>query len=127
LVDVVQIAGLAGRVLQRDQGLPVFHPALIDGVYRRRGSHENLQRTRGVLRLLASLVSNLWHRRDANAQSRPLIQPRHVLWSLDPLAAASPGSGAEAYQSVAAADVGGDPSHPARRRYRGREWERRHR
>ncbi len=88
-----------------------FHPSLIDALYRRWGSHPDFQRTRGVLRLLASIVGDLWDRRDTNTQSQPLIQPCHVRWSLDPLAAALTRLWGQAYQSVAAADVVGERSN----------------
>src|SRR5207245_1979413 len=39
-----------------------FHPSLIDALYHRWGSHPDFQRTRGVLRLLASIVGDLWQR-----------------------------------------------------------------
>ena len=88
-----------------------FHPALIDTLYRRWGSHPDFQRTRGVLRLLASIVGDLWDRRDTSGQSQPLIQPCHLRWSLDPLAAGLTRLWGQGYQSVAAADVIGDRSN----------------
>lgn len=50
-----------------------FHPMLIDSLYLRWGSHSEFQRTRGVLRLLASLIGDLWQRRHTATQSQPLI------------------------------------------------------
>lgn len=41
-----------------------FHPELIDMFRLRWGSDSRFQRTRGVLRLLASIVQDLWQRRD---------------------------------------------------------------
>lgn len=41
-----------------------FHPELIDMFRLRWGSDSRFQRTRGVLRLLASIVQDLWKRRD---------------------------------------------------------------
>jgi predicted AAA+ superfamily ATPase len=52
-----------------------FHPLLIDALYTRWGSHPDFQRTRGVLRLLASIVGDLWQRREGNTQTQHLIQP----------------------------------------------------
>ncbi|GIW42343.1 MAG: hypothetical protein KatS3mg076_2920 [Candidatus Binatia bacterium] len=46
-----------------------FHPLLIDALYTRWGSHPDFQRTRGVLRLLASIVGDLWKRRQGNTQT----------------------------------------------------------
>lgn len=90
-----------------------FHPLVIDALHTRWGSHPDLQRTRGVLRLLASLVGDLWQRRDTNTQSQPLIQPCHVQWSIDALQATLTRLWGPAYQSVAAADVLGDNSNAA--------------
>ncbi|MDW8072417.1 MAG: DUF499 domain-containing protein, partial [Anaerolineae bacterium] len=85
-----------------------FHPTLIDALYLRWGSHSDFQRTRGVLRLLASIVGDLWQRRHTETQSQPLIQPCHINWRLDPLHAALTRLWGVAYESVAAADVVGE-------------------
>ena len=53
-----------------------FHPELIDLMYRKWGPHPKFQRTRGALRLLAYVISNLWHSRTGSAY---LIQP----WCVD--------------------------------------------
>lgn len=47
-----------------------FHPEIIDVLYERWGSFPTFQRTRGVLRLLAEVVSDLYKRKVAS----PLIQ-----------------------------------------------------
>lgn len=47
-----------------------FHPELIDCLYKRWGSFPNFQRTRGVLRLLALVVANLYQKKTP----APLIQ-----------------------------------------------------
>lgn len=88
-----------------------FHPVLIDTLYKRWGSHPDFQRTRGVLRLLGSLVSDLWLRREGNTQSQPLIEPCHIRCSVDALQAALTRLWGPAYQSVAAADVLGESSN----------------
>lgn len=88
-----------------------FHPLVIDALYTRWGSHPDFQRTRGVLRLLASVVGDLWDRRETNTQSQPLIQPCHIRWSLDPLQAALTRLWGPGYQSVAAADIVSDKSN----------------
>jgi len=51
-----------------------FHPELVDILYERWGSLPNFQRTRGVLRLLALVVGDLYKRNTGAA----LIQPSHV-------------------------------------------------
>ncbi|MFB3855489.1 MAG: ATP-binding protein [Vicinamibacterales bacterium] len=88
-----------------------FHPLLIDALYTRWGSHPDFQRTRGVLRLLASIVGDLWKRRQGNTETQHLIQPCHISWSVDAMQAALTRLWGPAYQSVAAADVIGDRSN----------------
>jgi len=88
-----------------------FHPLLIDTLYKRWGSNPNLQRTRGVLRLLASIVGDLWQHRKASTQSQHLIQPSHIRWSIDALQASLTRLWGPQYQSVAAADIIGKHSH----------------
>lgn len=88
-----------------------FHPLLIDALYTRWGSHPDFQRTRGVLRLLASIVGDLWKRRQGNTETQHVIQPCHVRWSVDAMQAALTRLWGPAYQSVAAADVIGDRSN----------------
>jgi hypothetical protein len=88
-----------------------FHPALIDALYLRWGSHSDFQRTRGVLRLLASIVGDLWLRRNASTQSQPLIQPCHLRWTIDALHAALTRLWGAAYESVVAADVVGNKAN----------------
>jgi hypothetical protein len=88
-----------------------FHPLLIDALYTRWGSHPDFQRTRGVLRFLASIVGDLWQRRQGNTQTQHLIHPCHVRWSIDAVQAALTRFWGPAYQSVAAADVIGEKSN----------------
>jgi hypothetical protein len=88
-----------------------FHPSVIDAFYKRWGSHPDFQRTRGVLRLLASIVGDLWNRREGNTQTQHLIQPCHICWSVDPLQAALARLWGNAYQSAAAADITGERSN----------------
>ena len=51
-----------------------FHPELIDVLFERWSSYSTFQRTRGVLRLLSNVVSDLYMRED----NFPLIQSSHV-------------------------------------------------
>jgi len=90
-----------------------FHPALIDALYTRWGSHPDFQRTRGVLRLLASIVGDLWQRRSGNTRTQHFIQPCDVDWNNDAMQAALTRLWGPAYQSVAAADVVGARSNAA--------------
>lgn len=88
-----------------------FHPTLIDALYLRWGSHSDFQRTRGVLRLLASVVGDLWQRRNNETQSQPLIQPCHVRWTIDAMHSVLTRLWGAAYESVVAADVLSDKSN----------------
>jgi hypothetical protein len=51
-----------------------FHPELIDILFERWSTYASFQRTRGVLRLLARVVGDLYGRE----QPAPLIQPAHI-------------------------------------------------
>jgi hypothetical protein len=82
-----------------------FHPELIDALYLRWGSHADFQRTRGVLRLLASIVGDLWQRRESNTQAQWLIQPTHIRWTIDALQSSLTRLWGVGYQSVIPADV----------------------
>ena len=88
-----------------------FHPLLIDALYTRWGSHPDFQRTRGVLRLLASIVGDLWNRRQGTTRTQHLIQPCDIRWSIDAMQAALTRLWGPPYQSVAAADVIGERSN----------------
>ena len=88
-----------------------FHPLLIDTLYTRWGSNPDLQRTRGVLQLLASIVGDLWQRRRGSTQTQHLIQPCHIRWSVDAVQAALTRLWGPPYESVAAADVIGERSN----------------
>lgn len=88
-----------------------FHPSLIEALYTRWGSHPDFQRTRGVLRLLASVIGDLWQRRDNATLTQPLIQPSHIRWGIDAMQAALTRYWGQAYQSVVAADIFGPRSN----------------
>ncbi|MDE2644924.1 MAG: DUF499 domain-containing protein [Bacteroidota bacterium] len=96
---------------ERIQRAYPFHPSLIDTLYTRWGSHPDLQRTRGVLRLLASIVGDLWQRRKGSTQTQHLIQPCHIRWSVDTVQAALTRLWGSTYQSVTAADITGEQSN----------------
>jgi hypothetical protein len=90
-----------------------FHPSLIDALYLRWGSHGDFQRTRGVLRLLASVVADLWQRRKTETQSQPLIQPCHIRWTTEAMHAALTRLWGAQYESVVANDVIGEKANAA--------------
>ncbi len=88
-----------------------FHPDLVDVLRDRWGTIQGFQRTRGVLRLLALVVSNLYR----NRHGAPLIQVGHIDLS-DPEIRGelldhvdSPGS----YDSAIGSDIAGLPESKA--------------
>lgn len=97
---------------QLERSFP-FHPTVIDTLYTRWGSHPDFQRTRGVLRLLANIIGDLWQRRNANTETQHMIQPCHVRWSIDALQAQLTRLWGPTFQSVAASDVIGAKSNAA--------------
>lgn len=91
-----------------------FHPSLIQALHTRWGSHPDFQRTRGVLRLLAAIVGDLWNRRNAATQSQPLIQPAHLRFEIDALIGQVTRLYGANYQSVLASDLIGASSNAAK-------------
>jgi len=79
-----------------------------EGVPNEAAKNTNRERTCRVLWLLASIVGDLWNRREGNTQTQHIIQPCDVRWSVDALQAALTGLWGPAYQSVVAADVLGE-------------------
>ena len=88
-----------------------FHPELIDAFHLRWGSHNDFQRTRGVLRLLANIIGDLWQQRKTETTSQPLIQPCHVRWSIDALHAALTRLWGAGYDAVVPADIVGEKAN----------------
>lgn len=89
-----------------------FHPELIDIFRTRWASHHDFQRTRGVLRLLASIVSDLWRRQGSLAGSMGLVQTAHVNFSnLDALSSQLKKLYGNGWDAVISADVSGSSSN----------------
>ena len=63
------------------------------------------------MRLLASIVGDLWQQRETTKQTQPLIQPCHVRWTIDALRAALTRLWGATYDSVIAADVIGEKAN----------------
>lgn len=87
-----------------------IHPELFDRLYEEWSSLERFQRTRGVLRLMSTVIHALWTGEDAS----PLIMPGSV-----PLATANVNSELTQYlqdswKAIIDADVDGANSEPAR-------------
>jgi len=89
-----------------------FHPELIEMFRSRWASHPNFQRTRGVLRLLASIVSDLWKRQGSLTGTNALIQTSDVNFSnLDALVGQLKKLYGNGYEAVITADVSGPSSN----------------
>lgn len=78
-----------------------FHPELIAILYERWGSIPGFQRTRGVLRLLALVVAELYRKRHHGA----LIQPSHVDLSVQDIRRELVKYVGDAYETVLGSDV----------------------
>ena len=87
-----------------------IHPELFDTLYEEWSSLERFQRTRGVLRLMSTVIHALWAGEDAS----PLIMPGSI-----PLATANVNAELTQYlqdswKTIIDADVDGSKSEPAR-------------
>lgn len=80
-----------------------FHPELIDVLYEHWGSYATFQRTRGVLRLLAEVVADLYRRKI----SSPLIQSSLVNLENQAIRREFVKHIGNEYDSVIAADIAG--------------------
>ena len=92
-----------------------FHPELIDVFRVRWASHHGFQRTRGVLRLLASLVSDLWRRQLSLSGNNLLIHPGMINFAnLDAMSGQLKKLYGNGYDAVITADVAGPASNAAK-------------
>lgn len=89
-----------------------FHPELIDLFRVRWASHHGFQRTRGVLRLLGGIVSDLWQRQDSLKGPQGLIHPSDVNFTnLEALRGQMTSLFGAGYDAVLGADVSGASSN----------------
>lgn len=89
-----------------------FHPELIDVFRIRWASHHGFQRTRGVLRLLAAIVSDLWKRQNALTGGNLLIDAGDVNFAnLDALAGQLKTLFGNGYDAVITADIAGSSAN----------------
>lgn len=85
-----------------------FHPELIDIFKIKWASNNNFQRTRGVLRLLAAIVSDLWKRQQSLPGANILIHSGNVyLPNLDTVTSQLKKLYGNGYESVISADIAG--------------------
>lgn len=81
-----------------------LHPEIIDVLFERWGTIPTFQRTRGVLRLLAWIVLNLYNKQDPT----PLIQPANINLSDSHIRRMFIEHIGEVFESVLASDIAGD-------------------
>jgi hypothetical protein len=89
-----------------------FHPELIDMFRIRWASNHDFQRTRGVLRLLASIVSDLWKRQNNLVGVNALIHTSDLDFNnLDALSGQLKKLYGNGYDAVITADIAGTSSN----------------
>jgi hypothetical protein len=89
-----------------------FHPELVDIFKIKWASNNNFQRTRGVLRLLAAIVSDLWKRQQSLPGANTLIHSGNVyLPNLDTITSQLKKLYGNGYESVISADIAGVSSN----------------
>jgi hypothetical protein len=89
-----------------------FHPELIDVFRIRWASSHDFQRTRGALRLLAAIVSDLWKRQQSLPGGNLLIHSGNVNFAnLDAMSGQLKKLYGNAYEAVITADVAGAASN----------------
>jgi hypothetical protein len=81
-----------------------FHPEMIDLLFERWSTYSTFQRTRGMLRLLAEVVADLYQRE----HSAPLIQPAHLNLAKPAIRRELIKHIGNEYEGVIAADIAGD-------------------
>jgi predicted AAA+ superfamily ATPase len=92
-----------------------FHPELIEMFHTKWASHHDFQRTRGVLRLLASIVSDLWRRQQSLTGNTSLIHTSDINFAnLDALSSQLKKLYGNGYEAVITADVSGSSSNAFR-------------
>ena len=92
-----------------------FHPELIDVFRIRWASNHDFQRTRGVLRLLAAIISDLWKRQTSLSGANLLIDAGDVNFAnLDALSGQLKRLYGNGFDAVITADVSGSASNAAK-------------
>jgi hypothetical protein len=92
-----------------------FHPELIDVFRLRWASTPNFQRTRGILRILASIVSDLWKRRGSLSGNNSMIHTSDVNFTnVDALTSQITMLYGANWDSVIGADISGSSSNAYR-------------
>ena len=108
--------------LERMEGAYPIHPELFDRLYQDWSTLERFQRTRGVLRLMASVISVLWDRDDRSLMIMPGVVPMDSAKVVPELTRYL----ADKWKPIIDTDVDGSESLPLRldrdRKNLGRYW-----
>ena len=108
--------------LRRMEAAYPVHPELFDRLYQDWSTLERFQRTRGVLRLMASVISELWDRDDRSLMIMPGVVPMDSAKVVPELTRYLP----DQWKPIIDADVDGPESLPLRfdrdRKNLGRYW-----
>jgi hypothetical protein len=89
-----------------------FHPELIDMFSTRWASNHDFQRTRGVLRLMAAIISDLWQRRDNLRGVNAFIHTSDINFvNVDALSSQLKKLWGNGYDAVISSDVSGSSSN----------------
>ena len=92
-----------------------FHPELIDMFRLRWASNPHFQRTRGVLRILAAIVSDIWKRQNSLSGNQYLIHTSDIVLSnIEALTSQITILNGSSWDSVINADVSGSSSNAMR-------------
>lgn len=97
-----------GDYRRRLQSAYPIHPELFDKLFNDWSTLEKFQRTRGVLRLMAAVIHELWERGDASL----MIMPASIPIDAGPVAAELTRYLEEGWTPVIAADVDGENALP---------------
>ncbi|MDX8340543.1 DUF499 domain-containing protein [Draconibacterium sp. IB214405] len=101
-----------GTYKERIEKAYPFHPELIDVFEKRWASHSDFQRTRGVLRMLGSIVADLWKRQGTLGGVQGLIHTSDLnLGNLDAITSQMKKLWGNGFDAVIRADVSGTNSN----------------
>ncbi len=97
------------RYVNRMKACYPIHPQLFDLLYGKWAAIENFQRTRGVLRLMATIVHKLWSMHDKHSMIMPGAIPLFDKAVKDELSRSLPG-----WNSIIDGEIDGEDSAPCR-------------